>query len=127
MSGMLNRLEVVRSRVGELGAGEPHTRQTMLIHVVCPQPDELLTEDAVATRGQPTRQDRLKVRRSRGTDRSRVWLAGTQQWGPEERPGPVCTFMSKEETSRCIFFFFSSRRRHTRSDRDWSSDVCSSD
>src|SRR5206468_9842130 len=26
-----------------------------------------------------------------------------------------------------IFFFFSSRRRHTRSDRDWSSDVCSSD
>src|SRR5206468_9766584 len=26
-----------------------------------------------------------------------------------------------------IGFFFSSRRRHTRSDRDWSSDVCSSD
>src|SRR5271170_7014391 len=25
------------------------------------------------------------------------------------------------------FFFFSSRRRHTRSTRDWSSDVCSSD
>src|SRR2546421_89910 len=25
------------------------------------------------------------------------------------------------------FFFFSSRRRHTISDRDWSSDVCSSD
>src|SRR2546429_4938264 len=34
--------------------------------------------------------------------------------------------------SRCIrvrrsFFFFSSRRRHTRCSRDWSSDVCSSD
>src|SRR2546421_8701447 len=32
---------------------------------------------------------------------------------------------------RCVYvlgvFFFSSRRRHTRSDRDWSSDVCSSD
>src|SRR6266542_5723890 len=27
---------------------------------------------------------------------------------------------------RC-FFFFSSRRRHTRCYRDWSSDVCSSD
>src|SRR5437868_15547434 len=30
----------------------------------------------------------------------------------------------------CIYvlsFFFSSRRRHTRSKRDWSSDVCSSD
>src|SRR5690606_40376475 len=26
-----------------------------------------------------------------------------------------------------IYFFFSSRRRHTRFSRDWSSDVCSSD
>src|SRR5438105_290828 len=30
-------------------------------------------------------------------------------------------------TSERISFFFSSRRRHTRSTRDWSSDVCSSD
>src|SRR5258707_7463570 len=36
-------------------------------------------------------------------------------------------------TSRCVcipryfLFFFSSRRRHTRYWRDWSSDVCSSD
>src|SRR5699024_11606723 len=29
--------------------------------------------------------------------------------------------------SFAFFFFFSSRRRHTRSKRDWSSDVCSSD
>src|SRR5690625_6228937 len=30
--------------------------------------------------------------------------------------------------SRCFcYFFFSSRRRHTRWPRDWSSDVCSSD
>src|SRR5690606_40959894 len=28
---------------------------------------------------------------------------------------------------RDIIFFFSSRRRHTRFSRDWSSDVCSSD
>src|SRR5574337_958110 len=27
----------------------------------------------------------------------------------------------------CSFFFFSSRRRHTRLSGDWSSDVCSSD
>src|SRR5205814_3204652 len=27
----------------------------------------------------------------------------------------------------CLFFFFSSRRRHTRCLSDWSSDVCSSD
>src|SRR5262249_26000182 len=29
--------------------------------------------------------------------------------------------------SFCLFFFFSSRRRHTRLVSDWSSDVCSSD
>src|SRR5438105_15325010 len=34
-------------------------------------------------------------------------------------PKYYCSFLS--------FFFFSSRRRHTRSTRDWSSDVCSSD
>src|SRR5207249_2592513 len=28
---------------------------------------------------------------------------------------------------KVLNFFFSSRRRHTRSKRDWSSDVCSSD
>src|SRR3712207_7144008 len=31
------------------------------------------------------------------------------------------------EFSVCSCFFFSSRRRHTRYWRDWSSDVCSSD
>src|SRR5215813_6452606 len=30
-------------------------------------------------------------------------------------------------SSQMILFFFSSRRRHTRCGRDWSSDVCSSD
>src|SRR5204863_6794572 len=34
---------------------------------------------------------------------------------------------SGECKPKWIFFFFSSRRRHTRSLRDWSSDVCSSD
>src|SRR5438270_10465178 len=29
--------------------------------------------------------------------------------------------------ARSLAFFFSSRRRHTRFDCDWSSDVCSSD
>src|SRR5690606_24237921 len=40
------------------------------------------------------------------------------------------TFYSRGQTC-CIvnlcLFFFSSRRRHTRFSRDWSSDVCSSD
>src|SRR2546429_6398492 len=39
---------------------------------------------------------------------------------PEENRGVV------KETLR-VRFFFSSRRRHTRCSRDWSSDVCSSD
>src|SRR2546430_1252164 len=30
-------------------------------------------------------------------------------------------------TGKAVCFFFSSRRRHTRFDCDWSSDVCSSD
>src|SRR5690606_39517710 len=33
-----------------------------------------------------------------------------------------CTFVFNN-----FYFFFSSRRRHTRFSRDWSSDVCSSD
>src|SRR5688572_31732837 len=33
----------------------------------------------------------------------------------------------KKEARDSLFFFFSSRRRHTRFDCDWSSDVCSSD
>src|SRR5207302_4734190 len=37
------------------------------------------------------------------------------------RPGWI------EEAETSDFFFFSSRRRHTRFSRDWSSDVCSSD
>src|SRR2546429_2438469 len=33
----------------------------------------------------------------------------------------------ENESEGCWYFFFSSRRRHTRCSRDWSSDVCSSD
>src|SRR5256884_6236580 len=32
-----------------------------------------------------------------------------------------------EDARGHVYFFFSSRRRHTRCSRDWSSDVCSSD
>src|SRR5204863_3161674 len=35
-----------------------------------------------------------------------------------------CTSLADEEL---VSFFFTNRRRHTRSLRDWSSDVCSSD
>src|SRR5260370_7522185 len=35
--------------------------------------------------------------------------------------------MLRRKVSEQLFFFFSSRRRHTRFKCDWSSDVCSSD
>src|SRR5260221_9697881 len=40
---------------------------------------------------------------------------------------PETSYMQKIESLTSLFFFFSSRRRHTRSLCDWSSDVCSSD
>src|SRR5256884_4884982 len=39
----------------------------------------------------------------------------------------MLAYQQKESTARVVFVFFSSRRRHTRCSRDWSSDVCSSD
>src|SRR2546421_3823710 len=37
------------------------------------------------------------------------------------------SYVRQQKTDKRDAVFFSSRRRHTRSDRDWSSDVCSSD
>src|SRR5256886_5382910 len=39
----------------------------------------------------------------------------------------VLSALSDRSVYIFLFFFFSSRRRHTRFDCDWSSDVCSSD
>src|SRR5699024_12396398 len=39
----------------------------------------------------------------------------------------TCCLLILRAESCVAYFFFSSRRRHTRSKRDWSSDVCSSD
>src|SRR5699024_12110330 len=38
-----------------------------------------------------------------------------------------CFVMCSSGATHLVSFFFSSRRRHTSSKRDWSSDVCSSD
>src|SRR2546421_7114672 len=46
--------------------------------------------------------------------------------GSSDVRGSVCDAPCSA-VSGTVYFFFSSRRRHTRSDRDWSSDVCSSD
>src|SRR5256885_6862088 len=42
-------------------------------------------------------------------------------------PGWLSRISSRRVLSYLVFFFFSSRRRHTRLQGDWSSDVCSSD
>src|SRR2546430_5697438 len=42
-------------------------------------------------------------------------------------PAHLQTITARFASSNLSFFFFSSRRRHTRFDCDWSSDVCSSD
>src|SRR2546429_1745994 len=39
----------------------------------------------------------------------------------------IWTYVVVKLSLDCFVFFFSSRRRHTRCSRDWSSDVCSSD
>src|SRR5256884_3478566 len=42
-------------------------------------------------------------------------------------PRRTSTPSDSTHESHSLYFFFSSRRRHTRCSRDWSSDVCSSD
>src|SRR5260370_30385185 len=39
----------------------------------------------------------------------------------------TCLSLQRLQICENVFFFFSSRRRHTRFKCDWSSDVCSSD
>src|SRR5690606_39632707 len=48
--------------------------------------------------------------------------------GPVPQPSIILRLGAYEMNARRVdCFFFSSRRRHTRFSRDWSSDVCSSD
>src|SRR2546429_6804479 len=47
---------------------------------------------------------------------------GREYWKGNCSEGKTCSY-----AILICFFFFSSRRRHTRCSRDWSSDVCSSD
>src|SRR5260221_7715879 len=47
-------------------------------------------------------------------------------WAPHRRATERAEASARADAS-VVLFFFSSRRRHTRSLCDWSSDVCSSD
>src|SRR5256885_290660 len=51
---------------------------------------------------------------------------GDEKWFLENEK-TVTQFCRKLAAERPLIFFFSSRRRHTRLQGDWSSDVCSSD
>src|SRR3989475_7865414 len=60
---------------------------------------------------------------------SRSWVF-VVEFESIELSGPLVLVRSIHIFERCVcsvFFFFSSRRRHTRFDCDWSSDVCSPD
>src|SRR3989442_6898082 len=60
-------------------------------------------------------------------------LGRVQAYGRSELPTDAHDLIAatpvpaERECRTYLFFFFSSRRRHTRCGRDWSSDVCSSD
>src|SRR5690349_12718893 len=62
----------------------------------------------------------------------RAWRGEGRRVGEEDAPAVTEPLVKADAAFTGILFeiggfFFSSRRRHTRSLRDWSSDVCSSD
>src|SRR2546429_4815923 len=69
-----------------------------------------------------TRIRRLRICRTRSTTSPGTFSATC---GSARRS--TCLSVRTTGTRLAWLFFFSSRRRHTRCSRDWSSDVCSSD
>src|SRR2546430_1962492 len=63
---------------------------------------------------------------SAGSRGPSVYGTGFGVWRGSAR-APEGGLWSRRLLQSHVFFFFSSRRRHTRFDCDWSSDVCSSD
>src|SRR2546427_7861965 len=92
---------------------------------------ELDQELEIARRTLQTRQESLQLQRRRfqqglstqlDVDRADAEAAVAAATVPDlERR------IAQNENALSVLFFFSSRRRHTRFDCDWSSDVCSSD
>src|SRR5690554_7322476 len=72
------------------------------------------------------------TRRSSDLYSSRISLRGRSAASLRQNCVTVFSFSKNHFSSpsgrwSIVLFFFSSRRRHTRCGRDWSSDVCSSD
>src|SRR6478672_12930497 len=69
---------------------------------------------------------KLGAARATGVDNDPQAIIATAD-NAERNGVRIDTFMPADEPAMTYPFFFSSRRRHTLSDRDWSSDVCSAD
>src|SRR5690625_2275990 len=108
----------MRARIAErLGHSGPTVSQT----VARMERDGLLHLDRSEER-RVGKEGRARGRRERYEERG-YEQGETRRVNAAERAGD--SFVSAVRTR--LFFFFSSRRRHTRWPRDWSSDVCSSD
>src|SRR3989442_1156662 len=61
--------------------------------------------------------------------RCNLWASGYDSHGTDQTSLGQFSGRVQQQYKHSLpsFFFFSSRRRHTRCGRDWSSDVCSSD
>src|SRR2546429_2541633 len=56
-----------------------------------------------------------------------IWITSVSKVSKRETTAIRSNMASNLSALSMFLFFFSSRRRHTRCSRDWSSDVCSSD
>src|SRR5699024_433794 len=114
---ILNGLE---SYLDRFVVGQQRLRESLLIgllssgHLLLESVPGLAKTTAAAALANAVdgRSEERRVGKERGGGVGGAWREGTREgW----RRGAA------------LSFFFSSRRRHTRSKRDWSSDVCSSD
>src|SRR6266511_1560275 len=122
-------IDTVAAAVGISGGGP--TALTMAAR----HPDlsrRLILESAVGFLPWPDRGTRIGARVLFNSFTERITWAvvrGLLRLGPTAGLRFMMRSLSTEPPTRVVaaLFFFSSRRRHTRFSRDWSSDVCSSD
>src|SRR6267378_8173715 len=109
------------------------------VHRRCPRPVKVTPErDGAGTQGvgegpaakscsgYARARRRERVRRGGGAPRKVKKMTDVVVIGGGPA-GSTCSTLLAQQGVKVELFFFSSRRRHTRSLRDWSSDVCSSD